>query len=1097
MDILSKVIKMFFGSKADKDRKEIIPYVEKIKAIYPSIQQLSNDELRARSQALSQSITDFIAADEAAIVKNKELLESPTTTLKDKERLSSEIEELTKRIDENIEKRLEEILPEAFAIMKDTARRFAENDEVVVTANDFDRNLAAERQDLVRIEGDKAIYSSQWTAGGNVIKWDMVHYDVQLFGGVVLHKGRIAEMATGEGKTLVATLPVFLNALAHKGVHVVTVNDYLARRDAEWMGPMYQFHGLSVACIDNTRPNSAERRKAYMADITFGTNNEFGFDYLRDNMANAPKDLVQRKHHFAIVDEVDSVLIDDARTPLIISGPVPKGSDQLFAEYQPAAKYIYDLQSKMSSADVAEAKRLYNEGNLDEAGKLLLRAHKAMPKYKALIKFLSEPGVKVLLQKTENFYMQDNEKRMPEITDDNFVVHDEKMNSLMLTDKGHEVASKRFGEEGFFVLPDIGARVAELDHSQLSAEERAKEKDALISDYAIKAERVHTMNQLLKAYFMFEKEVEYVLIDNKVKIVDEQTGRIMEGRRYSDGLHQAIEAKENVKVEDATQTFATITLQNYFRMYHKLAGMTGTAETESSEFWSIYKLDVVVIPTNKSVIRDDREDLVYKTEREKYNAVIAEIERLVTEGRPVLVGTTSVEISELLSRMLKLRGIKHNVLNAKQHQLEAQIVAEAGHSGQVTIATNMAGRGTDIKLSAEVKERGGLAIIGTERHESRRVDRQLRGRAGRQGDPGSSQFFVSLEDKLMRLFGSDRIASMMDKMGLKEGEVIQAGMMSKAIERAQKKVEENHFGVRKRLLEYDDVMNSQREVIYTRRRHALYGESLDIDMNNLRYDFAQKFVEQNEGSAYDDFKFELMREVALDLTISEEQYERMKPRELVETIVNDLTAYYERKAKMIADTVRPTMERIYKDREDHMDMRIAFPITDGRLRFSVPVELGKCKETDGLEIYRMFAKVALFTTIDDAWREHLREMDDLRQSVQNATYEQKDPLLIYKLESFQLFSKMLEQINRDVLALVNKAGLAIREADSNSVQEAREQKAKIDVNKLQASRMAAAAAAGQGEKSTTAPIKVDKSVGRNDPCPCGSGKKYKHCHGKL
>ena len=1097
MDILSKVIKVFFGSKADKDRKEIIPYVEKIKAIYPTIEKLSNDELRARSQALSKSITDFIAEDEATIIKNKELLESPSTSLKEKERLSSEIEMLTKRIDENIEKRLEEILPEAFAIMKDTARRFSENDEVVVTANDFDRNLAAERQDLVRIEGDKAIYSSQWTAGGNVIKWDMVHYDVQLFGGVVLHKGRIAEMATGEGKTLVATLPVFLNALAHKGVHVVTVNDYLARRDAEWMGPMYQFHGLSVACIDNTRPNSAERRKAYMADITFGTNNEFGFDYLRDNMANAPKDLVQRKHHFAIVDEVDSVLIDDARTPLIISGPVPKGSDQLFAEYQPAAKYIYDLQSKMSSADVAEAKRLYGEGNNDEAGKLLLRAYKAMPKYKALIKFLSEPGVKVLLQKTENFYMQDNEKRMHEITDDNFVIHDEKMNSLVLTDKGHEVASKRFNEEGFFVLPDIGARVAEIDHSQLSAEERAKEKDALISDYAVKAERVHTMNQLLKAYFMFEKEVEYVLIDNKVKIVDEQTGRIMEGRRYSDGLHQAIEAKENVKVEDATQTFATITLQNYFRMYHKLAGMTGTAETEASEFWSIYKLDVVVIPTNKKVIRDDRDDLVYKTEREKYNAVIAEIERLVAAGRPVLVGTTSVEISELLSRMLKLRGIKHNVLNAKQHALEAQIVAEAGHSGQVTIATNMAGRGTDIKLSAEVKERGGLAIIGTERHESRRVDRQLRGRAGRQGDPGSSQFFVSLEDKLMRLFGSERIASMMDRMGLKEGEVIQAGMMSKAIERAQKKVEENHFGTRKRLLEYDDVMNSQREVIYTRRRHALYGESLDIDMNNLRYDFAEKFVENNEGCTYEDFKFELMREVALDFSVSEEQYNSMKPKQLVESIVSDLAAYYERKAKMIADTVRPTMEKIYKEREDHMDMRIAFPITDGRLRFTVPVELQKCKDSDGMEIYRVFAKVALFTTIDDAWREHLREMDDLRQSVQNATYEQKDPLLIYKLESFQLFAKMLEQINRDVLALINKAGIAVREANSDNVQEAREQKAKIDVNKLQASRMAAAAAAGQGEKSTTAPIKVDKSVGRNDPCPCGSGKKYKHCHGKL
>ena len=1098
MDFLSKVIKVFFGSKADKDRKEIIPYVEKIKAVYPTINALTNDELRARSAALSQSITEYIAEDEATIVKNKELLELPETSLKDKERLSKENDDLTKRIDEKIEEKLEQILPEAFAIMKDTARRFAENDEVVVTATEFDRNLAAERQDLVRIEGDKAIYSSQWTAGGNVIKWDMVHYDVQLFGGVVLHKGRIAEMATGEGKTLVATLPVFLNALAHKGVHVVTVNDYLARRDAEWMGPMYQFHGLSVACIDNTRPNSAERRKAYMADITFGTNNEFGFDYLRDNMASAPKDLVQRKHHYAIVDEVDSVLIDDARTPLIISGPVPKGSDQLFAEYQPAAKYIYDLQSKMSSADVAEAKRLYNEGKTEEAGKLLLRAHKAMPKYKALIKFLSEPGVKVLLQKTENFYMQDNEKRMPEITDDNYVVHDEKMNSLILTDKGHEVASKRFNEEGFFVLPDIGSRVAELDaDASLSAEERAKEKDMLISDYAIKAERVHTMNQLLKAYFMFEKEVEYVLIEGKVKIVDEQTGRIMEGRRYSDGLHQAIEAKENVKVEDATQTFATITLQNYFRMYHKLAGMTGTAETEASEFWSIYKLDVVVIPTNKKVIRDDREDLVYKTEREKYNAVIAEIERLVGEGRPVLVGTTSVEISELLSRMLKLRGIKHNVLNAKQHALEAQIVAEAGHSGQVTIATNMAGRGTDIKLTPEVKERGGLAIIGTERHESRRVDRQLRGRAGRQGDPGSSQFFVSLEDKLMRLFGSDRIASMMDKMGLQDGEVIQAGMMSKAIERAQKKVEENHFGTRKRLLEYDDVMNSQREVIYTRRRHALYGERIDIDMNNLRYDYALKFVEEHEGWSFEDFKFDLMREVALDTSITEEQYNKLKAKELVEAIVADLTAYYERKAKMIADTVRPTMTKIYEDRKDTMDMRIAFPITDGRLRFTVPVELQKCKDTDGMEIYRVFAKVALFTTIDDAWREHLREMDDLRQSVQNATYEQKDPLLIYKLESFQLFSKMLVDINRAVLALINKSGIAVREANADSVQEAREQKSKIDVNKLQASRMAAAAQAGQGDKSTTAPIKVDKSVGRNDPCPCGSGKKYKHCHGKL
>ena len=1098
MDVLSKVIKLFFGSKVDKDRKEIMPYVEKIKEVYPSISKLTNDELRERSKALSKAIADFIAEDEARIAKNKVTLEQPEISLQDKERLSKDIDDTTKRIDQKIEQKLEEILPEAFAIMKDTARRFAENDEVVVTANDFDRNLAADRADLVRIEDDKAIYSSQWTAGGNTIKWDMVHYDVQLFGGVVLHKGRIAEMATGEGKTLVATLPVFLNALAHKGVHVVTVNDYLARRDAEWMGPMYQFHGLSVACIDNTRPNSEERRRAYNADITFGTNNEFGFDYLRDNMASAPKDLVQRKHHFAIVDEVDSVLIDDARTPLIISGPVPKGSDQLYAEYQPAAKFIYDLQSKMSSTDVADAKRLYNEGKMEEAGKLLLRAHKAMPKYKALIKFLSEPGVKVLLQKTENIYMQDNERRMHEITDDNFVVHDEKMNTLILTDKGHEVASKRFGEEGFFVLPDIGARIAEMEQDkELSLEDRAQKKDELLADYSIKADRVHTMNQLLKAYFMFEKEVEYVLIEGKVKIVDEQTGRIMEGRRYSDGLHQAIEAKESVKVEDATQTFATITLQNYFRMYHKLAGMTGTAETESSEFWSIYKLDVVVIPTNKEVIRDDRDDLVYKTEREKYNAVIAEIEKMVGAGRPVLVGTTSVEISELLSRMLKLRGIKHNVLNAKQHQLEAQIVAEAGRSGQVTIATNMAGRGTDIKLSPEVKERGGLAIIGTERHESRRVDRQLRGRAGRQGDPGSSQFFVSLEDKLMRLFGSDRIASMMDKMGIQEGEVIQAGMMTKAIERAQKKVEENHFGTRKRLLEYDDVMNSQREVIYTRRRHALYGERIDIDLNNLRCDYAIKFVEAHEGCSFEEFKFDLMREVALDTTILEEQFETMKPKEIVDSIVADLTALYERKARVIADVVRPTMERIYNDAGDNLHRRVAFPISDGRLQFAVPVELQKCKDSDCIEIFREFAKVALFTTIDDAWREHLREMDDLRQSVQNATYEQKDPLLIYKLESFQLFSKMLEDINRDVLALINKAFIAVRQANPDAIQNAREQKAKVDVNKLQASRMAAAAQAGQGERGKTAPIKAEKTVGRNDPCPCGSGKKYKHCHGKM
>ena len=813
MDIVASIIKALFGSKADKDRKQIEPYLEKIKAVYPSIEKLTNDELRAHSEALKKQIADFIAADEARIVELKAILEKPETQLEEKEKISKEIDETTKRIDEKIEEVLDKILPEAFAIMKDTARRFAQNETVVVTANDFDRNLAATK-DFVTIEGDKAVYATHWLAGGNDTKWDMIHYDVQLFGGVVLHQGKIAEMATGEGKTLVATLPVFLNALAKKGVHMVTVNNYLAKRDSEWMGPMYQFHGLSVACIDDTQPNSDARREAYMADITFGTNNEYGFDYLRDNMASSPKDLVQRKHHFAIVDEVDSVLIDDARTPLIISGPVPKGDDQMFEQYRPAIESLYNLQKNLVTALLAEARQLISEGKNDEGGVKLYRAHKGLPKYKPLIKYLSEQGVKALMQKTENTYMQDNNRRMPEITDDLYFVIDEKLNSVELTDKGHEALSKYFNEDGFFVMPDIGAEVAELEKSSLTPEEKAQKRDEVINDYSIKSERVHTVIQLLKAFAMFEKDIEYVVMDNKVKIVDEQTGRILEGRRYSDGLHQAIEAKEHVKVEAATQTFATITLQNYFRMYHKLGGMTGTAETEASEFWSIYKLDVVVIPTNRKVVRDDRQDLIYKTKREKYNAVIEEIVKLVEAGRPVLVGTTSVEISELLSRMLKLRGIRHNVLNAKQHALEAQVVAEAGRSGQVTIATNMAGRGTDIKLTPEVKAAGGLAIIGTERHESRRVDRQLRGRAGRQGDPGSSQFFVSLEDDLMRLFGSGRIASMMDRMGLKEGEVIQAGMMTKAIERAQKKVEENNFGIRKRLLEYDDVMNSQREVIY-------------------------------------------------------------------------------------------------------------------------------------------------------------------------------------------------------------------------------------------------------------------------------------------
>ena len=1095
MDILTSLIKLIFGSKADKDRKQIEPYVNKIKQIYPTISALTNDELRAHSADLMKQIADFIASDEAHIVEQKAKLELDTTSLDEKEKISKDIDQTVKRIDEKIEQKLDEILPEAFAIMKDTARRFAENDTVVVTANDFDRNLAAEK-DFVTIEGDKAIYATHWTAGGNDVKWDMVHYDVQLFGGVVLHKGKIAEMATGEGKTLVATLPVFLNALARKGVHMVTVNDYLARRDSEWMGPMYEFHGLSVDCIDKHQPNSEARRKAYMADITFGTNNEYGFDYLRDNMASSPSDLVQRKHHFAIVDEVDSVLIDDARTPLIISGPVPKGEDQMFEQYRPAIENLYSLQKNFVTNLLAEARKLIAEGQSDQGGILLLRAHKGLPKYKPLIKFLSEQGVKTLLQKTENIYMQDNNRRMHEITDELFFVIDEKINSIELTDKGHEVLSNYFGEEGFFVLPDIGSEVAEIEKAGLTPEEQAQRRDAVVNDYAIKSERVHTVNQLLKAYAMFEKDVEYVVMDNKVKIVDEQTGRILDGRRYSDGLHQAIEAKERVKVEAATQTFATITLQNYFRMYHKLGGMTGTAETEASEFWSIYKLDVVVIPTNRPVIRDDREDLVYKTKREKYNAVIAEVGRLVEQGRPVLVGTTSVEISETLSRMLKLRGIKHNVLNAKQHQLEAQIVAEAGRGGQVTIATNMAGRGTDIKLSPEVKAAGGLAIIGTERHESRRVDRQLRGRAGRQGDPGSSQFFVSLEDDLLRLFGSERISAMMDRMGIQEGEVIQAKMMSNAIERAQKKVEENNFGIRKRLLEYDDVMNSQREVIYTRRRRALYGERIEIDLNNIMYDYAEAFLAAHEDWDYEDVKMELIREVALQPSFDEVAYKKANHADLREMIVADLREAYSRRAKAVSDTVRNVMQRVYEERKDQLDSNIYIPLTNGYLGYNVPVNLQKCKDSDGGEIYKVFSKVVMFTTIDDAWREHLREMDDLRQSVQNATYEQKDPLLIYKFESFGLFAKMLEKVNRDVLSVLNKSYVPVRENNPDNVQRNQASRAKVDVNKLQASRMAAAAQAGQGDKSKPAPVKVEKKVGRNDPCPCGSGKKYKQCHGK-
>ena len=1093
MGLVTGLLKMFFGTKSDKDRKEIEPYVNKIKEIYPQIEQLSNDELRAHSAALQAAVAAYIADDEAQITDLKAKLENMETSLNEKEEISRKIDHLTEEIDRKIEEKLDEILPEAFAIMKDTARRFTQNSEVVVTATDFDRDLAAEK-DFIRIEGDKAIYSNSWTAGGNKITWDMIHYDCQLFGGVVLHKGKIAEMATGEGKTLVATLPVFLNALAKKGVHMVTVNDYLARRDSEWMGPLYQFHGLSVDCIDKHKPNSAARRKAYMADITFGTNNEYGFDYLRDNMSISPDDLVQRKHHFAIVDEVDSVLIDDARTPLIISGPVPKGDDQMFEQYRGSVENLFNLQRNLVTQLLADAKRLISEGKTEEGSILLYRAHKGLPKYKPLIKFLSEPGMKAMMLKTENIYMQDNNRRMPEIVDDLYFVIDEKLNSVELQDKGHEALSRSVGEDGFFVLPDIGSCIADIEKENISGEEKAAKKDAVLNDYAIRSERVHTVNQLLKAYSMFEKDVEYVVIDNKVKIVDEQTGRILEGRRYSDGLHQAIEAKERVKVEAATQTFATVTLQNYFRMYHKLAGMTGTAETEASEFWNIYKLDVVVIPTNRPVIRDDKDDLIYRTKREKYAAVIEEIDALIKQGRPVLVGTTSVEISELLSRMLKLRGIKHNVLNAKQHQLEAQIVAEAGQTGQVTIATNMAGRGTDIKLSPEVKAAGGLAIIGTERHESRRVDRQLRGRAGRQGDPGSSQFYVSLEDNLMRLFGSERIAKLMDRMGLKEGEVIQAGMMSRAIERAQRKVEENNFGIRKRLLEYDDVMNSQREVIYTQRRHALYGERIEVDLNNIMMDFAQTFVEENGDMDFEEFKFNMIRQVAVQPSFDEATYKAANKAMLTGMVVKDFQEAYKRRINSVATTAYPVIKRVYEEQGDKFE-NIYIPITDGFRGYNVPVNLKKAYESQCKEVFKCFSTIVVLTTIDENWKDHLREMDQLRQSVQNATYEQKDPLLIYKFESFNLFSKMLEKVNREILSTLFKAMIPIRENQESAPQQPVKPQ-RTDMSRMQTSRMEAAAAAGQGDKSKPAPIHVDKKVGRNDPCPCGSGKKYKHCHGR-
>ena len=1086
-----KVIGKIFGSKADRDLKQLNPYLEKIKKEYERIDVLDHDGLRAETQKIKETIRDYIADDEKQKAALREQLEDVDIELEKKEALATEVDKLTKKIDEKIEEVLERVLPQAFAIMKSTARRFYENKTLEVTATEFDRQLST-KKDHVEIHKDKAVWHNSWMAGGNMITWDMIHYDVQLIGGVVLHEGKIAEMATGEGKTLVATLPVFLNALAGKGVHVVTVNDYLSRRDSEWMGPLYEFHGLKVDCLDKHQPNSEERRRAYRADITFGTNNEFGFDYLRDNMAINAEDLVQRKHHYAIVDEVDSVLVDDARTPLIISGPVAKGEDQQFNEFRPIVEQLYSAQRSLVQQLLAEARRLIEEGDEENGGKLLLRAFKGLPKYTPLIKYLSETGIKQLLQKTENFYMQDNNKQMHLITDDLYFVIEEQHRSVDLTEKGHDLIAKRVSDPAFFILPDIGTAISELEKTDKSPQEKATAKDELLGEYAIKSERVHTVNQLLKAYAMFDKDVEYIVADNKIKIVDEQTGRVLEGRRYSDGLHQAIEAKERVKVEAATQTFATITLQNYFRMYHKLAGMTGTAETEAGEFWSIYKLDVVVIPTNRPVVRIDEDDLIYKTKREKYNAVIDKITELTKAGRPVLVGTTSVEVSELLSRMLKMRGIQHDVLNAKQHAREADIVAGAGHAGAVTIATNMAGRGTDIKLREGVKEAGGLAIIGTERHDSRRVDRQLRGRAGRQGDPGSSVFFVSLEDDLMRLFGSGRIASVVDKMGMQDGEVLQHSMLSSSIERAQKKVvEENNFGVRKRLLEYDDVMNSQREVIYTRRRNALYGERVDVDVANMMSDFAEAFAQQMDGVDFDEFNHELIRQISIECGFDRETFKDSNIAELSGLLSEQIHKSYNRRADVLVAQAWPIMKNIYETQRATYE-NVVVPVGDGKRIYQVIVNLKKAYESKGRELLRAINKTINLIMIDEYWKEHLRDMDDLKQSVQSATYEQKDPLLVYKFESFNLFSQMLEKIARDVLSFLLKAHIPLRQ-NQDRLDKADSER-RTDMSQTQTSRPDMLTQSA--EPRSNAPVHVEKQVGRNDPCPCGSGKKFKQCHGK-
>ncbi|MCQ2324545.1 MAG: preprotein translocase subunit SecA [Paludibacteraceae bacterium] len=1102
-----ELITKLFGNKAQKDMREIMPYVEQIKAVYSEIDNLSNDALRERSAALMTQIQDRVRAKKDRIAELKAGIEG--LDIDKREKIYDEVDKLEKEIKADYQEVLKEILPQVFAIVKSTARRFAENETVTVTATQMDRDLAADaRFDFVEIDGDKAIYSNHWTAGGNEITWDMVHYDVQLIGGVVLHQGKIAEMATGEGKTLVATLPVFLNAMTHEGVHVVTVNDYLAKRDSEWMGPLYMFHGLSVDCIDKYRPNSDERRKAYACDITFGTNNEFGFDYLRDNMAISPMDLVQRGHNYAIVDEVDSVLIDDARTPLIISGPIPKGEDQMFDEYKHRVELLVRTQTTLTTRLLAEAKEKMGSADekVREEGELaLFRSFKGMPKSKALIKFLSETGNKVRLQKTEEFYLQENEKNMHIATDELYFVIDEKNKSIELTDKGIDTLTGNTDDPNFFVLPDVGGELAELEKENLTPEEKQQRKDDIYSNYSIKSERVHTVHQLLKAYTLFEKDVDYIIDNNEVKIVDEQTGRIMEGRRWSDGLHQAVEAKENVKVEGATQTFATITLQNYFRMYNKLAGMTGTAETEAGEFWNIYKLDVVVIPTNKPIARNDMNDRIYRTKREKYNAVIEEIVRLRDAGRPTLVGTTSVEISELLGRLLDMRKIPHQILNAKLHQHEAEVVAEAGRKGIVTIATNMAGRGTDIKLTPEVKEAGGLAIIGTERHESRRVDRQLRGRSGRQGDPGSSVFYVSLEDDLMRMFGSERIASVMDRMGFEEGEMIEHNMISNSIERAQKKVEENNFGIRKRLIEYDDVMNQQRNVIYAKRRHALMGERIGVDITNMIYDTAESILaDARDIMDYAALQQDVMQVFAIEVPFDEDTFRGSKEEKLSEMLAEAALDSFKRRMDKLTTVANPVIQQVYKDKGS-MYENILVPITDGKKVYNISVNLRKAAETDSKEVIKEFEKRMVLYVIDDEWKEHLRQLDDLKQSVQNASYEQKDPLLIYKLESFNIFRQMLDNFNRRAIAILLRG--QIHQQQPDAVQQAQAAR-RMDMSKYrtqkdavqraaQASGQAAAAGRDTREQQRPEPLRVEKKPRPNDPCPCGSGKKYKQCHGRL